>query len=243
MARDRYNQLAKERDRIKLKKQQMEQLTLGILFIFFVMGLVVLLMWRSDRRKAELEQVHDKLLLKEREEQYKQSQKKLEENQEQLTELERQLEEARLQSDAERTERLEQEARLLEAQNASIAAIQKQKQRLREQLQLSELYRRLKLDDGVTKRHLTDEEWTQLATDFLDPLYDRLTNRLLALADLSATELRICYMIKLEIAPADMADILSRTTSAVSQSRRRIYQKLTGQPGSAQQLDELIEAF
>jgi len=243
MARDRYNQLAKERDRIKLKKQQMEQLTLGILIIFFVMGLVVLLMWRSDRRKAELEQVHDKLLLKEREEQYKQSQKKLEENQEKLTELERQLEEARLQSDAERAERLEQETRMLEAQNASIVAIQQQKERLRKQLHLSNLYRRLKLDDGVTKRQLTDGEWTQLATDYLDPLYDRLTNRLLALADLSATELRICYMLKLEIAPADMADILCRTTSAVSQSRRRIYKKLTGQPGSAQQLDELIEAF
>ena len=136
----------------------------------------------------------------------------------------------------------ELENRALALKNQSNEA-KEQRQELLNELYRSELFHRLKSTDGKVRRQLSEKEWDYLVGHYLDPIYDHLTNRLTAVAQLSITELRICYLVKLGVTPTAMADILSKTKGAISQARKRMYQKMTGQQGGAERFDELMRVF
>ena len=120
-----------------------------------------------------------------------------------------------------------------------------EKRQLRRQEQLQEfkktaLYQRLKAPAQEGIKSMTEEEWQQLKNS-IDSIYDNFTFRLLNITNLSKTELRICYLLKMEVPPKEMADILNKTKSAITQARKRMLRKLTGEAGKAEKLDEIIQ--
>ena len=67
------------------------------------------------------------------------------------------------------------------------------------------------------------------------------TRRLLVLhPHLSELELRICCLIKTGIPVSQIAQLLNRSTPAITAARTRMYKKLTGKEGKAEQTDQLI---
>ena len=89
---------------------------------------------------------------------------------------------------------------------------------------------------------MSEEEWKQLA-HYLDDIYDGFTHRLLAIVNLSDTELRTCYLLKLEVSPTTMATLLFKSKQAISMIRKRLYEKITHKKGTPKQLDEFIVNF
>ncbi|MBQ8097275.1 MAG: hypothetical protein IJ243_09380 [Prevotella sp.] len=237
-ARYNFDSMKAQRDRLEQENRQ-QQLFIGLLATaLFLAGAVAWMARRYYRHKQQADRQQLQLLAREKEEQAEQGRRQQAENSRKLSALSQELAEARRQNDAQAAHRIELETNMLALENQRIEATQQRRDALLADLQQTEVYQRLKLPSQQPLR-ISDEEWADLSQR-LDDIYDHLSQRLLALARLSETELRICYLLKLHVAPADMADILFKTKAAITQARKRMYYKFTNIRGTAEQLDELI---
>lgn len=96
-----------------------------------------------------------------------------------------------------------------------------------------------RLADG---EHLTDDDWTEVAHQ-VRRIFPHFRSSLYNLCRLSDTEFRVCLLLKLHIAPAEIATALCKEKSTVSSSRSRLYAKVFGKKGSSKDWDEFIESM
>lgn len=239
-ARYDYEQMRQQRDELARKKERIDWI-LGVSLSFILLLIVTAYLYLNNKWKdKQAELSRERLLRQEEENKRKQSEKQLTENLQQQAQLKQQLEKA--EHDEETFKRLQTEADLLAAENQVIEARQKRHRLLLDELQNSDLYRRIKQNTGNRDFKLSDEEWLQLSAS-LDSVYDDLTKRILNLANLNPTELRVVYLLKIGVQPADMATILCKSKSAISMIRTRMYEKIFGKSGTATALDEYIQSF
>lgn len=112
-----------------------------------------------------------------------------------------------------------------------------------DQLYRSAIYQLIRNQAHNPDFKLTDEQWQELQTE-IDRAYNHFTARLYAICPkLNETELHVCYLIKLSIAPTDIAHIIVRQASTVTTIRGRLYKKIHGVDGNAKQLDDFILKF
>ena len=239
-ARYDYEQMKQQRDELARKKERNDWI-LGVSLSFILLLMVTAYLYLNDKWKGkQAELSREKLLRQEEENKRKQSEKQLSDNIEQQKLLKQQLEKA--EHDEEIRKRLQTEADLLAAENQVIEARQKRHRLLLDEFQASDIYRRIKQNAGNRDFKLSDEDWLQLSAS-LDNVYDNLTKRILNLANLNPTELRVVYLLKMGVQPADMATILCKSKSAVTMIRNRMYKKIFGKGGTATDLDEYIQNF
>ena len=239
-ARYDYEQMKQQRDAL-VKKKERNDWIMGVSLSFVLLLLVMAYLYLNNKwkdKQAELNR--EKLLRQEEEHKRKQSEKQLADNIEQQEQLRQQLGKTEQNEDIRR--RLQSEADLLAAENQLIEARQKRNRLLIDEFQNSDLYRRIKQNAGNRDFMLSDEEWLQLSSD-IDNVYDNLTKRILNLANLNPTELRVVYLLKLGVQPADMATILCKSKSGITMIRNRMYKKIFGKSGTATALDEYIQNF
>ena len=221
----------------KVRNDWIAAVSLSILILLIVIAyLFISNKWKD--KKAELN--HEKLLRQEEENKRKQSEKQLADNIMQQEQLKQQLE--KVEHDLDIRKRLLTETDLLSAENRVIEARQKRHRLLLDEFHDSDLYRRIRQNVGNHNFRLSEEDWLQLST-YLDNVYDNLTKRILNIANLNPTELRIIYLLKLEVQPIDMAIILCKSKSAITMIRNRMYKKIFGKNGTTTALDEYIKNF
>ena len=88
-------------------------------------------------------------------------------------------------------------------------------------------------------QHITAENWDEVERQ-LKLVYPGFTSKLRSLRPLSELEYQVCLLIKLRIAPKDMAGVLCRDVSTISTVRSRLYQKVFGRKGGAKEWDDFI---
>ena len=120
-------------------------------------------------------------------------------------------------------------------------AMRQQLSRLQE-FQASDLYCRLKSNDPKAEKTMSTADWQELA-ESIDLVYNNFTDRLLSVVKLKEQDLHICYLIKIQTPPVEMATILYKSKAAITLARQRMYKKITGHDGKAEQLDKLILDF
>ncbi len=86
---------------------------------------------------------------------------------------------------------------------------------------------------------LKESEWKKLETGILKA-YPTFREKLFSLYSLSETEYRICLLIKMEVAPSNIAKLMALGNSAVSQNRLRMQQKVFDGEGTAKDWDQFI---
>lgn len=86
---------------------------------------------------------------------------------------------------------------------------------------------------------LRQEEWDEMERQ-LKRLYPGFTSQLRGLRPMSELEYQVCLLIKLRIAPKDIASVLARDVSTISTVRSRLYAKVFGQKGGAKAWDDFI---
>ena len=236
------NLVKKERDEMTHRSNILQSILLFI-FLFVALGIAIgYYAWKYYRQKKNAELAHERLLRQEEEKIRRQSIRQIEENKQKIAELEQLLEEARQRNDVEAADRIMLDAELLTAENQNIEASRRRKEFALKEFQKTDLFTRLKLHAGEEECHLSEEEWQQLAK-YLDDIYDDFTHRLLSIASLSDTELRACYLLKLEVSPSVMAVLLFKSKQAISMIRKRLYEKITNKAGTSKQFDEFIVNF
>lgn len=91
----------------------------------------------------------------------------------------------------------------------------------------------------ATGQRLKDEEWYGIEEQ-VKKVYPGFCSQLRTLYPMSELEYHTCLLIKLRIAPTDIAAVLSRDVSTISTVRSRLYQKVFGQKGGTKDWDDFI---
>lgn len=86
---------------------------------------------------------------------------------------------------------------------------------------------------------LKEEEWTDIEAQ-AKKVYPGFTSHLRNLHPMSDLEYQVCLLIKLRIAPTDIAAVLARDVSTISTVRSRLYKKVFGKKGGAKEWDEFL---
>lgn len=227
-----YQRIAKEKAGFE-KKAHARMIIIYQIIIFFVTILTACFVFFKNYQQRKRQLLYFK------EQKYKRSEQYIEDNKIQIKKLEEILSsDIELISDVQKqlyaTRKLafEMENRRVTSDQDTLAILEKD-------FNASALYLKAHGDEWS----FTESEWEELRL-LLDATYSDFTKRLIKLYPrISQEELRICYLIKMGVAIKKIGLIMCISTSAVSQSRRRLYKKLTNEPESAEKLDVLIIDF
>ena len=105
----------------------------------------------------------------------------------------------------------------------------------------SDYYRALckKVASGVMLR---EDDWNEIE-ERLKSVYPGFSNRLYGLCRMSELEYHVCLLIKLRIAPSEMASVLSKDVSTISTVRSRLYHKVFGKKGKSKDWDDFVNSL
>ena len=91
----------------------------------------------------------------------------------------------------------------------------------------------------ATGQRLKDVDWQDIENQ-MRKVYPGFSSQLRNLHTMSELEYQVCLLIKLRIAPKDIANVLARDVSTISTVRSRLYKKVFGEKGGAREWDEFI---
>lgn len=91
----------------------------------------------------------------------------------------------------------------------------------------------------ATGQRLQEAEWADLESQ-MKKVYPGFSSQLRSLYAMSELEYKVCMLIKLRMAPTDIASVLARDVSTISTVRSRLYKKVFGQKGGAREWNEFI---
>jgi uncharacterized membrane-anchored protein YhcB (DUF1043 family) len=91
----------------------------------------------------------------------------------------------------------------------------------------------------ATGQRLKDEDWQEIESH-IRRVYPGFGSQLRNLYTMSELEYQVCLLIKLRMAPKDIAAVLARDMSTISTVRSRLYKKVFGKKGGAREWDEFI---
>lgn len=91
----------------------------------------------------------------------------------------------------------------------------------------------------ATGQRLKKEEWADIENQ-IRKIYPGFSSQLHSLYSMSELEYQVCLLIKLRIAPSDIASTLARDVSTISTVRSRLYKKVFGHKGGSREWDEFI---
>lgn len=228
-----YQRIAKEKDQFEKKAAQRMIFIYQVIIIFFLTIAIFIFIFKREKIKK-------KRLTELKEEQYKRSQQYIENNNKQIFQLTETLHSK--QEEMSEVERQLYEARklMLEMENRQIFEKQGTILLLEKDFHNSSIYIRIHREDDI---QLSPSEWEELH-QLIDATYPDFTNRLIRLyPQISIEEIHICYLVKMQLSIKKIAFIMHITSSEVSQCRRRLYKKFTGEPQNTEKFDRFIADF
>lgn len=228
-----YQRIAKEKDQFEKKAAQRMIFIYQVIIIFFLTIAIFIFIFKREKIKK-------KRLTELKEEQYKRSQQYIENNNKQIFQLTETLHSK--QEEMSEVERQLYEARklMLEMENRQIFEKQGTILLLEKDFHNSSIYIRIHREDDI---QLSPSEWEELH-QLIDATYPDFTNRLIRLyPQISIEEIHICYLVKMQLSIKKIAFIMHITSSGVSQCRRKLYKKFTGEPQNTEKFDRFIADF
>lgn len=91
----------------------------------------------------------------------------------------------------------------------------------------------------ATRKMLRDADWLSIESQ-IRKVYPGFISQLRNLHAMSELEYQVCLLIKLRVAPSDMAVVLARDASTISTVRSRLYKKVFDRKGGAREWDEFV---
>ena len=92
--------------------------------------------------------------------------------------------------------------------------------------------------------NVNEKEWNRMK-DYIDEIYPRFLNNLVdAIPNINQDYMRIAMLVKLEFSTTHIASLVCRSVTAISNARRRMYEKAhNGAVGTAELADEWIKGL
>ena len=210
-----------------------------IVLVSFVVFILVVYLWRVERRNYRL-RLKTLVLEKMRNEIEEKSEAEIGRVKDRMCELVALLNES--QKDKSELERQLEEQKDLLSQSIDKQKVEKSR---REETRMSILksasyvLSRQKLSAGMP---LADTEWKQIEAE-MDGILGDFKYLLYQAYNITKHEYHICLLIKMGFKNNEISILISRAPNAVSQARKRLVFKLTGKEGSASELDDFIKSM
>lgn len=236
-----YNYQLYKKENEGLKKQNYRQKRriyyIGTCFLFTLA--LSIIFWLNHKKKEQRILLQQEKLKRIQEEQYRYSQAQISLNQEKIEELSKQLHEAEKENDTLRQSILRGQKEQLENENTHIKATQAIEKALRINLQQTTIWRKLH-QSAISK--MTENDWRQLQ-EAIDEAYPKFRSQLSELYPLSLKEMQVCLLLKIEIVPSRIAEIMYSSKQGITSIRKRLYKKLSGKEGNSRDCDEFIRSL
>ena len=94
----------------------------------------------------------------------------------------------------------------------------------------------------TTEKAMSLDEQAKVET-LLNQVYPDFMSRLLKLGVSKEQELKVCLLLKMGYTPTHIASLVSRSVSAIANTRARLYKKVLGKEGSAEDWDKIIQSL
>ena len=234
-----YNLREKETSRFMQANVRLRRCLVGsCVFFILLIGLMQYWRLRSQRKEMQVWVQREKIARLE-EDSRLQREQLVESNRLKIEELEHRLQESREANDGMHRLLLLQKEQAVSAREVMERELQVQA--VGEELfRQSEVYRRFHRAASCNSVvGIQPEDWEELQAA-VDVCYRDFTGRLRRVYPLSEMELKICLLLKIEIANNGIARIVGRSTSAIVSARKSLYEKFHGEKGTAQQWDDFI---
>lgn len=235
-----YERIEAENQSLKLKRKIFTYRIISAATVF-ILTLSILYLIKKRKEKKEKEQAirREQLLTSK----YQTAKTKLIEKKLKIMNLEEDITNHKDKLSSAQLELYQTQKRLLEITENKYILQNEENTLLKQSLQCSSIYRKFhdaEKDDSI---RITKEDWSELQT-IINQTYDDFTVRFKhyypALTDI---ELQVCLLIKSELTITGIARIVHRSKQMVSMCRSRLYKKITGNTGSAEELDDFINDF
>lgn len=235
-----YQHTEKENQQLLLENEQQQNHNFLLIICILVLVIVATLYISRLKTQKQIDREQQKQLLQLKEEQYNNSLAYILENKKKIAELESLLQQTEGEKDTIKKQLILSQKELLEASNQKAQKAQNEKDLLELSLRKSDIYQLFHQAVHQDYRSITEESWKELQK-IIDTTYNRFTEQLYALhPQISENELRICYLIKIQIPIKGIARILLLTQGAISNSRARLYKKIHRTEGNGEMLDKFI---
>lgn len=235
-----YQHIVKQKEH--LDKVNAEQ-RLWIICIITTCVLAIIIFIQYNINKKTAIQKQEKKLREIHEKQYRKSQKYIEENKSKIEKLKSRLELVQQEKDELHQELLLAQKERLEQTNQAIETSQREQVLLEEALRKSDIYTYCYQAIDDSSIILNEENWKKLE-EVINDTYDNFTDRLFVLhPSITKIELHICMLLKIQIPISTISQLVCRTQSAVSMSRKQLYKKIFKKEGTPAKLDEFIITF
>ncbi|MCL3851285.1 tetratricopeptide repeat protein [Parabacteroides sp. GYB001] len=224
-----YQRISDEKNKYEQEATQRMIIIYQILIIITALLIIFFFFFKKEQQKK-------KRLLDLKEKLYKQSLEYLEENKKKIALLEQELSSGQETIGDVKRQLFETRKLMLEMENRQISLKHDTMLLVEQDLRKSTLYTKI----HQTEEKLSDSEWSELFL-LVDATYPNFKKGLLELCSrISLEELRICYLVKINIPVKRIAILMNITSSGVSQCRRRLYKKLTKEAENAEKFDSFI---
>lgn len=135
--------------------------------------------------------------------------------------------------------RIEQQLRQIrEEKEARPKVVQEAMKSVEDEFLHSDFYTSIRQRISKGER-LKKTDWTEIERQ-VNSTYAGFTSRLFTLYPMSPTEMQTCLLIKLRVPTSEIANVLSKSASAISSSRSRLYEKVFHGKGGAKEWDEFV---
>lgn len=238
-----YQHIEKQNQQLQQDNYRKEITIYQIGIALVICTIVYFLRIHNLHKKKKTAILQEKQLRQQEEEKYRQSKIFIDNNKRRLTELDKQLQQAIKESDIYRQQLLNTQKQLLELTNKQAILSQNKNELQKEHLEASPIYIFFHQENKINIEAAGNKEWKELQNT-IDTLYDGFTEKIYTLhSSISQIELRICYLTKIKVQPTNIANILNRSTSAISMAKARLYEKLQGGKGTAPLFDNFISSL
>ena len=123
-------------------------------------------------------------------------------------------------------------------QQALVNRARSSQEHLVEEFRNTRLYRQILLEESVTP-----EQWEEIVV-YLNKNADGFSEKLVALYPaIKPQEMQSCMLLKLEFTNQQIAAILCKTQQAITNLRKRLYQKMFDKEGTADELNQFLRLF
>ena len=244
-----YNYQHTEEENTQLELKQEKQKYWNLVFCASSVCILILtgtfILYQKRKKENLLSRIEEKR--KQDEQKYNSSLEAIRNNQQKIAKLEESLKEKKTENNQLQQKLAEIEKEKLKAQNEVIKQWNEEQKLRLAAFRESEIYRELLQASKDETFNMTPikhpNKWMAIQEN-INSIYPGFTERLCKLCpSLSDKDLQVCYLTKMGMSPSDISRVLQQSRQAITNTRKRIMQKMGSLMAEKSNFDDFIEEF
>jgi ATP/maltotriose-dependent transcriptional regulator MalT len=244
-----YNYQHTEKENAKLELEKEKQRYWNLIFCTSSVCIIILsgtfILYQKRKKENLLSRIEEKR--KQDEQKYNSSLEAIRNNQQKIAKLEESLKEKKTENNQLQQKLAEIEKEKLKAQNEVIKQWNEEQKLRLAAFRESEIYRELLQASKDETFNMTPikhpNKWMAIQEN-INSIYPGFTERLCKLCpSLSDKDLQVCYLTKMGMSPSDISRVLQQSRQAITNTRKRIMQKMGNLMAEKSNFDDFIEEF